>query len=46
MKEKNESAISRQTDVQRKMNARGNFETTFFFLFSLIPLYTSELDVH
>ena len=40
MKKKNESAISKQTYVQRKMNARGSFETTvfffFFFFFSLI----------
>ena len=30
-KGKNESAISRQTDAQRKMNARGSFETEHFF---------------
>ena len=31
MKKKNESAISRQTEVQRKMNVRGSFETEHLF---------------
>ena len=35
MKEKNESAISRQTDAQRKMNACGSFETEQFFCLDL-----------
>ena len=36
IEEKNESAISRQTDAQRKMNARRSFETEGgFFLFCL-----------
>ena len=32
LKKKNEFTILRQTDVQRKMNARGSFETEYFFL--------------
>ena len=31
LKKKNEFTILRQTDVQRKMNARGSFETEYFF---------------
>ena len=38
--EKNESAISKQTYVQRKMNARGSFETEpFFVFFFFLALY-------
>ena len=32
-KGKNESAISRQTDAQRKMNVRRSFETEHIFFF-------------
>ena len=35
IREKNESAISRQTDGQRKMNAHGSFETEHFFCLAL-----------
>ena len=35
MEEKNESAISRQTDSQRKMNARELWNRTFFFCLAL-----------
>ena len=40
-KKKNESAILRQTDGQRKMNARGSFESEtehFFFCLALFFL--------
>ena len=38
MKKKNESAISKQTDEQRKMNACWSFEKEHLSSFSLIPV--------
>ena len=33
----NKSAISRQTNAQRKINARGSFETKHFFCYLALP---------